>query len=137
MPLTESRSMKSALAATLSIFSAHAIAQSVPMPDLVSVTKQAGPSEVSCLHEPYPKAAAQAGVVGTTILSFSLDADGYLDHTMLIKSAGTSREHKLLDAAAVRMLWSCTFYRPDVPGAIVQATYTWKPLPARAPAKKM
>lgn len=123
--------MKIALAVALSAFCAHAIAQSVPMPALLAVTKPKGPSKVTCLEEPYPLAAARAGVAGTTILAFSLDADGYLEGTMLIQSAGSSREHKLLDAAAVRKLWSCTFPRPDEPGAIVQATYTWQPLSDR------
>ena len=120
--------MRIALAATLSILSTQVIAQSVPMPALVSVSPPKG--KLTCPNEPYPKAAARAGVVGTTILTFSLDADGYLEHTMLIQSAGPSREHKLLDAAAVRMLWSCTFPRPDEPRTLVQATYTWQPAPS-------
>ncbi|RZJ09284.1 MAG: hypothetical protein EOP39_11875 [Rubrivivax sp.] len=74
-----------------------------------------------------------AGTAGKTIVTFSLDGEGYLEHTLVLQSSGPSRENKLLDAAAARSLWACRFSRPARPGTLIEATYTWKS-PAQAGA---
>jgi periplasmic protein TonB len=85
----------------------------------------------SCKPE-YPPAAARAEISGvTTTIRFSVDANGKLAGSEIVKSAGSSREHKLLDRAALSALSGCTFTagrdtegRPV--GAAFNVEYVWK-----------
>ena len=81
--------------------------------------------------EDYPRAALRAEAIGTTTIRFSIDAAGKVAGTQVVKSAGPSREHKMLDRVAVEKLSSCAFTpgqdengRPV--GASFDVEYVWK-----------
>jgi protein TonB len=57
----------------------------------------------------YPSAARRAEATGTTKVRFTVGADGKLASSAVIKSAGPSREHKMLDRIALSKLSECTF----------------------------
>jgi protein TonB len=68
--------------------------------------------DVSTCEKPsYPPAAARAEAKGTTKIRFTIDATGHLDpsKTVIERSSGGSREHKLLDRTAVEALSKCKF----------------------------
>ncbi len=62
-----------------------------------------------CDRPEYPAAAARAEVSGTTHIAFAVDALGRVSSAQVLRSAGSSREHKLLDRAAVDALGKCPF----------------------------
>jgi protein TonB len=79
----------------------------------------------------YPRAALRAEATGTTTIRFSIDATGKLAGTQVVKSAGPSREHKMLDRVALEKLSGCSFTpgqdengRPV--GASFDVEYVWK-----------
>jgi TonB family protein len=55
----------------------------------------------------YPAAAARAQATGTTRVRFTVDAVGKLAKAEVVKSAGPSREHRMLDRIAVDKLSEC------------------------------
>jgi protein TonB len=81
--------------------------------------------------EDYPAAAQRAEATGTTRLRFTIGADGKLQNTEVVRSAGASREHKLLDRLAAQKFGECTF-RPGTDsdgkavGGQVEVEYVWK-----------
>jgi protein TonB len=79
----------------------------------------------------YPPAATRAEATGTTVIRFTVDANGRLAGADVVRSAGPSREHRLLDRAAVSALSECRFSpgrdengRPV--GASFNVEYVWK-----------
>ncbi len=81
--------------------------------------------------EDYPPAAQRAEATGTTAIRFTVGADGKLAKTELIRSAGASREHKLLDRLAISKLSQCSFTAGSDEngkpvGATVDVEYVWK-----------
>jgi outer membrane biosynthesis protein TonB len=95
--------------------------QVLPPPIVVRIAPPSG-----CPLEPYPRGAIEAQAAGSTTLAFSMDSEGFLRHTAILRSAGSSPEHKLLDAASVRSLWACRFARPDRTNVHYNVTYEWK-----------
>ncbi len=81
--------------------------------------------------EDYPAAAVRAEATGTTRIRFNVDASGRLASAEVVKSAGSSREHRQLDRVALAKLSECAF-RPgnDENGKPVGGTfeveYVWK-----------
>lgn len=79
----------------------------------------------------YPSAARRAEATGTTRVRFSVGADGKLTSAEVVKSAGPSREHKMLDRIAVSKLSECTF-KPGQDehgkpvGGSFDVEYVWK-----------
>jgi periplasmic protein TonB len=57
----------------------------------------------------YPAAAARAEATGTTRVRFTIDVDGKLTKAEVVKSAGPTREHRMLDRIAVEKLSECKF----------------------------
>ena len=81
--------------------------------------------------EDYPAAALRAEATGTTKIRFTIDATGKLVKTEVLKSAGASREHRLLDRVATEKLGNCTF-SPGIDdqgkpvGGTFEVDYVWK-----------
>lgn len=79
----------------------------------------------------YPAAAVRAEATGTTKIRFTIDASGALVKTEVVKSAGSSREHKMLDRVAASKLSECAF-KPAVDehgkavGGSFDVDYVWK-----------
>ena len=58
----------------------------------------------------YPPAAVRAEATGSTVVRFTVDASGKLAGTPeVVRSAGPTREHRLLDRVAVTKLSECKF----------------------------
>ncbi|HYE69896.1 MAG TPA: energy transducer TonB [Aquabacterium sp.] len=85
----------------------------------------------ACEKPEYPAAAARAEATGTTKIRFTVDAAGKVSKAEVERASGASREHRLLDRAAVEALSKCPF-KPgtDETGKPVGATtlveYVWK-----------
>ena len=81
--------------------------------------------------EDYPPAALRAEATGTTRIRFTIDATGKVSKAEVVRSAGTSREHRLLDRVALNKLSECTF-RPGIDetgkpvGDSTDVEYIWK-----------
>jgi protein TonB len=80
----------------------------------------------------YPAAAKRAEATGTTRIRFTVGPDGRLaGQPEIVKSAGSSREHKMLDRLAASKLSECKF-RAGVDengkpmGASFDVDYVWK-----------
>jgi periplasmic protein TonB len=79
----------------------------------------------------YPVAALRAEAVGTTRVRFNIGPDGKLAGAEVVRSAGPSREHKMLDRLAVAKLSECSFtagtdeFGKPV-GASFDVDYVWK-----------
>ncbi|MCM0610334.1 MAG: TonB family protein [Ideonella sp. WA131b] len=82
-------------------------------------------------NEDYPAAAVRAEATGTTKISFTVGADGKLASSQIVRSAGPSREHKMLDRLALSKLSECAF-RPGsdengrAVGGSFEVEYVWK-----------
>lgn len=87
------------------------------------------PDNPNCQPQ-YPKAALRAEAQGTTTLQFKIDAAGRVLSTIVVRSAGATTQHKLLDEAATVMA-GCTFVpglgEDGTPhGAVLQQSYQWQ-----------
>lgn len=79
----------------------------------------------------YPAAARRAEATGLTRLRFTIDAAGALVRSEIVKSAGLTREHRLLDKVAESKLAGCHFTAGiDENGRAIGGTfevdYVWK-----------
>ncbi len=88
--------------------------------------------DVSTCEKPdYPPAALRADATGTTKIRFTVDASGVVSKAEIERSAGPSREHRLLDRAAVDTLGKCRF-KPGIDdkgkpvGSTAVVDYVWK-----------
>jgi protein TonB len=85
----------------------------------------------SCEKPEYPSAAARAEATGTTKIRFVVDASGVVSKAEVERSAGASREHRLLDRTAVDALSKCRF-KPGTDehgkpiGGTTVVDYVWK-----------
>ncbi len=82
-------------------------------------------------NEDYPAAALRAEATGTTRIRFTVGADGKVESSQIVRSAGPSREHKMLDRVAQTKLSECTFKpgadengRPT--GGTTEVEFVWK-----------
>ena len=81
--------------------------------------------------EDYPAAAVRAEATGTTKVRFTIGADGRITAAEIARSAGPSREHKMLDRLAMSKLSDCQF-KPGTDengrpvGASFDVEYVWK-----------
>ena len=82
-------------------------------------------------NEDYPAAAVRAEATGTTRISFTVGADGKMTSAQIVRSAGPTREHKMLDRLAQAKLSECQFRagadengRPM--GGSFEVEYVWK-----------
>ena len=79
----------------------------------------------------YPSAARRADATGTTKLRFNVTAQGKLANAEIVKSAGPSREHKMLDRLVLSKLSECSFKagtdeNGNPVGASFEIDYVWK-----------
>jgi periplasmic protein TonB len=81
--------------------------------------------------EDYPVAAIRAEAIGTTKVRFTIDATGKMTKAEVVKSAGGSREHRMLDRVAIDKLSTCKF-KPGIDatgkptGGSFDVEYVWK-----------
>jgi protein TonB len=87
----------------------------------------------ACAPKPddYPGAAVRAEATGITTIRFTIGPDGALSDSRIVRSAGPSREHKMLDRVVLRMLSGCSFRagidengRPM--GGTFEQSYEWR-----------
>ncbi len=98
-----------------------------------AVARPALANASSCAPGPddYPAAAKRADATGTTKIRFSVGPDGKMASAEIVKSAGSSREHKMLDRVALSKLSECSF-KPGVDengkpaGGSFDVEYVWK-----------
>ncbi|MBL8306257.1 MAG: TonB family protein [Rubrivivax sp.] len=80
----------------------------------------------------YPAAAKRAEATGTTRIRFTIGPDGRLAGSPeIVRSAGSSREHKMLDRLAASKLSECRFRAGSdengkAVGASFDVDYVWK-----------
>ena len=79
----------------------------------------------------YPSAAQRSEATGTTRIKFTVDANGKLAGAEVLRSAGSTREHKMLDRVALAKLSDCVFKagadeNGRAVGASFEVDYVWK-----------
>jgi periplasmic protein TonB len=104
---------------------APAVAQAPPR------LTQADASQCAPTGDDYPGAAVRADATGMTVIQFTVDATGKLVNSEVVKSAGPTREHRLLDGVARTKLSGCKFTPGrDAEGRAIGGTfkveYVWK-----------
>jgi periplasmic protein TonB len=110
---------------------APAPAPAAPPAPPAPVAAQPAITNVSACKPEYPPAALKAEATGTTSIKFTIDAGGKVVSADVVKPSGASREHRLLDRAAVTSLSGCTF-KPgrdssgQAVGAATTVEYVWK-----------
>jgi len=130
--MIDSKCVARALVATCLAMAGTAFAQ---MPEgsaaLPSQAKPARPNAGGPNCRPvYPPAALRARAQGDSMLRFGIDAQGKITSTEVIRSAGPTPEHRLLDQAAVEAFSHCRF-TPGTGtdgqpiGTQVSITYRW------------
>lgn len=82
-------------------------------------------------HDDYPAAAARSSATGTTVVRFNVGADGKLAGAEVVRSAGPTREHKMLDRVALSKLSECNFKagtdeNGKSTGGSFNVEYVWK-----------
>jgi protein TonB len=102
-----------------------------PRPSVPPRLTSADASKCAPKGEDYPAAAQRAEATGTTRLRFTIGADGRLQNTEVVRSAGPTREHKMLDRLASQKFAECKFTvgndadgRPV--GGVIEVEYVWK-----------
>ena len=83
-----------------------------------------------CDRPAYPPAATAAEATGTTVVQYSVDSNQRLTSLRVVKSAGSTKEHRLLDRAVVEMISTCHFVKHDDPEPqTAKLEYIWKIAP--------
>ena len=69
----------------------------------------------------------KANATGTTVVQYEIDSQGSISNAIVLKSAGQSPEHKLLDETARQMILSCKYPAGTVimPGKAT-TEYVWR-----------
>jgi len=85
----------------------------------------------ACPLPAYPPAARRALAEGSSRIRFQVSASGAVERAEVERSAGPTREHRLLDEAALRALSACRF-QPGTDeagravGAVALVDYVWR-----------
>jgi protein TonB len=104
-----------------------------PPPPVRAAAKPAIANVAQCAprNEDYPTAALRAEATGITKIRFTIDGQGKLVKSDVVKSAGSSREHRMLDRIAQEKLSTCRF-TPGIDengravGGTFDVEYVWK-----------
>jgi len=80
-----------------------------PPPRVVAKPAIANVRACAPSSDDYPAAARRAEATGSTRIRFVVGADGKLASAEVVKSAGPTREHKMLDRVALAKLGECRF----------------------------
>ena len=103
-----------------------------PAPPVQRIQAVPARIDVSTCEKPeYPAAALRADATGISKIRFTVDATGMVSKAEIERSAGASREHRLLDRTAVEALSKCRF-KPGVDengkpvGGTTVVDYVWK-----------
>ncbi len=99
-----------AVAALLRVVAAHGQAASDPAAAPTRIDWAKGGTACQ-LHPEYPLAAQRAQVTGHSLLHLHVDADDNIVEVHVLRPSGTTREHGLLDAAAVAEVEHCRRFR--------------------------
>lgn len=135
------------LAASAALFASAAQAQEQPQPSVTAtMSSMAGVRVANAFYTQsckpaYPPAAVRAGAEGRTSLRLTIDERGHVASAAVIASAGSTRAHKLMDAAAVAAVTDCPLFEPAVDaqdrpvGFSAEMAWRWSlhgpPAPAR------
>jgi protein TonB len=85
----------------------------------------------ACPLPAFPPAARRAQAEGSSRVRFQVSAGGAVERAEVERSAGPTREHRLLDEAALRALSACRF-QPGTDeagravGAVAVVDYVWR-----------
>lgn len=95
------------------------------------VARPAQLNVANCEKPEYPAKARSQEVSGSTHIRFTVDETGHVTKAEIVKPSGSSREHRMLDKAAVDALSICPF-KPGVDdsgkpvGGQTTVIYDWK-----------
>ena len=111
---------------------APAVAPAVPAPPPPAAPLRTAPSLNfnHCEKPSYDAATLRAGVTGTVVVGFAMDTQGNIAETRVERSAGASREHKILDRLTLAAVAQCRGRpgtvdgRPEMLRGSVE--YAWK-----------
>ncbi len=80
----------------------------------------------NCPPPAYPDAALQARATGVTVVTFTVDANGGVTSTSVSRSSGGTKEHQMLDNAAMALVRQCKFpATPGKPPGTAAIEYNW------------
>jgi TonB family protein len=99
-----------AVLATAAALAAMAVAAQSPPPQPGAAAS--GIRSGAACRPAYPVEALKAKVQGDTQLRLSIDTGGRIASAEVVKSAGLTPEHKLLDQAIARSVQGCTLFAP-------------------------
>jgi len=102
-----------------------------PAPSAAPVAARPAITDASACKPEYPAAALRADASGTTTVRFAIDAAGKVTNAEVVGSSGPTREHRLMDRAAIQSLSGCKFQpgrdaEGRAVGASVDIKYDWK-----------
>jgi protein TonB len=84
----------------------------------------------ACERPAYPSAARRADATGTVVVFYTADTTGSITEARVEKSAGPTREHKMLDRATLEAVKACKVVPGTVDGKPEtlsgRVTYVWR-----------
>lgn len=87
----------------------------------------AGRADPDCPRPDYPAAAVRSLAQGETRVRLTVDERGHVTHGEIVQSSGPSREHRMLDNAALDTFTQCVFaaHAGEAPRTLT-LSYVWK-----------
>ena len=81
----------------------------LPVPPALAPPSRTAPSLDfnSCEKPTYDAATMRAGVTGTVVVGYAMDTQGNISEARIERSAGASREHKMLDRLTIAAVTRC------------------------------